>query len=61
MRMTMKGTERMWRNCNSLLMGLYKGHSGKQFVYFLKKLNMYLPYGPAIASLAVYSRKMNTG
>ena len=31
MRMTMKGMEKMWRKCNSLLMGLYKGHSGKQF------------------------------
>ena len=35
-------------------------HSGKQFWQFLKKLNIELPYDPAIPPLGIYPRELKT-
>jgi hypothetical protein len=36
-------------------------HSGKKFGGFLKKLNLDLPYDPAIPLLGIYPKECNTG
>lgn len=56
---------RMWRNwvIYAMLMGRqvkWYRHSGKKYMQFLTKLNMYFTSDPAIPLLGIYSRKVKT-
>lgn len=53
----------MWRNwnCHTLLVGLYNGETiYKTVSQVLKKLNMDLPYEPAIPLPGIYPREKET-